>query len=405
MDDAQPWLLWQQNACLPARSPLSDCRACVDACPVDALEATPEGPRLTGDCVACGRCSAACPTGALNGPGLDTAPRPAPANQPLSVDCWRVPPEQSPDRAHRVPCLGALSSDRLLQLVRSGEGRPVDLLDRGWCEGCPASAGCTRPPVEKALAECHDALDELGLADRAPRLHQAPLSRRLFRQEPPQSAGERRVSRRGLFRRLAGHAAGASERLRGETGPPPEPVPLVANRVRPVPRLRQMEALAALAEPQDQTLPNTLFPEASVSEACSNHGICASLCPTGALQKQTDAAGDGLDYDPLYCIRCGLCQRVCPEQAITIRARDRHPYMGRVSLTRHRRQRCQQCHTDFSAGKEQPLCPGCRKDAELAQGAGRDLLFGAGSSSGAAGPTQDPGNPPGDHDDQEETRR
>lgn len=405
LSDAQPWLLWQENACLPARSPLSDCHACSQACPVDALTATPKGPQLTGDCVACGRCTAACPTGAINGAGLDSHPGDDQATAPLAVDCWRVPPEQSPEGALRVPCLGGLGSDRLLRLVQECGERPVELLDRGWCADCPAAADCRRPPVDQALTECREALASLGLTGRSPSLRKAPLPAHLYRRETPTPGGETRVSRRGLFRRLAGHAAGAAEQIQG-TGPAaPAAVPMVSGRVQPAPRLRRVEALAALAVAQDQSLPNTLFPQAKISDACCNHRICAALCPTGALQPVEDEDGSGLDYDPLFCIRCGLCQQVCPEKAITITERDGHPYVGRVPATRHHRQRCQRCHTTFTAGKEHTLCPGCRKDAALAQDSGRDLLFGAGSSSGAAGPAQDPGTQPGDHDDQEDTRR
>lgn len=405
LSDTQPWLLWQENACLPARSPLSDCRACSQACPVAALEATPAGPRLTGDCVACGRCTAACPTGAINGAGLDHRPDNDPANAPLTVDCWRVPPEHSPEGALRVPCLGGLGSDRLLRLVQASGERPVELLDRGWCTHCPAAADCRRPPVDQALADCRSALATLGLAERSPILRTAPLSARLFRRETPTASGEKRVTRRGLLRQLAGHAAGSRAQLQGAATAAPEPVPMVSGRVQPTPRLRRVEALAALAVTQDQGLPNALFPEAEISPACCNHRICAALCPTGALHPVGDEDGSGLDYDPLYCIRCGLCQQVCPEKAITIRGRDGHPYVGRVPATRHRRQHCQRCHTPFTSGEEQTLCPGCRKDAALAQGPDRDLLFGAGANSGAAGPAQDPGTQPGDHDDEEDARR
>src|SRR5437763_14263144 len=55
-----------QNPCDAA----SGCRACVDSCPTNAIEATSAGEqgRVTldlGRCIGCGGCTSACPTGTI----------------------------------------------------------------------------------------------------------------------------------------------------------------------------------------------------------------------------------------------------------------------------------------------------------------------------------------------------
>jgi pyruvate formate lyase activating enzyme len=55
----RPELMWYDVRCIAARD-------CLDACPVGALELTPQGMRIDRDrCDACGTCTDACPAGAL----------------------------------------------------------------------------------------------------------------------------------------------------------------------------------------------------------------------------------------------------------------------------------------------------------------------------------------------------
>lgn len=45
--------------------------------------------------------------------------------------------------------------------------------------------------------------------------------------------------------------------------------------------------------------------------------MCAVFCPTGALQKFSDADGvTGVEHYLAECVHCGLCQDVCPAGAI-----------------------------------------------------------------------------------------
>ena len=55
----QPQRLYKKSKCI-------GCQSCVEACPVGALELTPDGIRPTGtDCTHCGACAEACPATAL----------------------------------------------------------------------------------------------------------------------------------------------------------------------------------------------------------------------------------------------------------------------------------------------------------------------------------------------------
>ena len=48
---------------------------------------------------------------------------------------------------------------------------------------------------------------------------------------------------------------------------------------------------------------------------CKKCGICVSFCPTGALGRKPD--GSPFVPNPEKCIHCEMCDRLCPDFAIT----------------------------------------------------------------------------------------
>lgn len=51
-------------------------------------------------------------------------------------------------------------------------------------------------------------------------------------------------------------------------------------------------------------------------EACTHCGLCASVCPTGALV--VNQATQLVDFIQEQCIACGLCVRACPMKAMRV---------------------------------------------------------------------------------------
>lgn len=386
LNQAVPELAFAKEACLPARSPLSKCTACADACPVDALGAR-KG-RLTLDestCLRCGQCAAACPTDALHVQGFgedwDATERefvsgdgsgPSAAGSETAVDCWRVPAERSPSGAIRIPCLGGLKAGVLLAWADRFHG--LALLDRGWCQDCPA--GGDRHPAEEAMNEAQSAAREIGApAERAPKWRNSPLPHSEATDAAiPLPLAERRVSRRDLWRRLAGHAASTADqvhgtgRAAGSEGAAGRPL---VHGISVVDR----ERVVAYAERHRGELPEGLSPRVAIDhDACCNHRICASLCPTGALAAYQQESASGVAFDPARCITCRLCESVCPERALTVSEQG-----GRTEIvTRHSEKRCTDCLQPFSGSERgaDPLCPECRKKQDLLSGGGYALLFG-----------------------------
>lgn len=347
-------------ACLPERFPRVACRRCADACPTAALSAGGAGPVLGDRCVGCGQCQVACPTGALDVPGFPA--QPPTVHGALAIDCWRVPTSDSPKGALRLPCLGGLSTAALLELTAAaGDGAP-ELLDRGFCRECPA--GGEVHPVTARLAEAHRVLEAIGVPpERRPRLlsHRLPLARMADHAGEPLMEG--RLSRRAL--------------LTGGADRPKQPAGTAASRTdeagRRSERERLFAALARLAPKREP--PAWLFPEIIASDACANHQVCASACPTRALSPYRSEGAAGIRLNPSACAACGLCVTLCPEQALSLTPSGLADALRMArTLTRHAQRSCLECGADYRGPGD--VCPACEKDRDIARDAFR-TLFGA----------------------------
>ena len=369
------------DACLPLRAPrYASCRACEDVCPPRAIHVEDGGLRLDESCVACGRCAAACPMGALGLPGF-TMPEPAQEKRsPLAVDCWKVPAKLTPEHGMRVPCLGGLSTGRLLEILAGAGNRPVELLDRGWCVGCSAG-GPDGHPSRTALKRACDLLEAAGAGpDWLPRLRDQHLPANLMPAAIPAAVGEATLSRRSFFSALTAKAAVAVDRIR----------PLPGGEVRrrrgferePVlsrERARVLWALDRITEGGWLSPPSGLFHRVDVNANCANHQVCASICPTGALAVYEQGQRSELMFDTTLCIACGECQSTCPSAALQLLPNgyaapgESLPDRPTLLVTFAERS-CVECGRNFAGLGEESLCPQCRKRRNLASSAFRTLF-------------------------------
>jgi Fe-S-cluster-containing hydrogenase component 2 len=357
-----------QEACLAARSSPAACSRCATTCPAGVLAVDDSGVSLAEGCLGCGRCVAACPSGALSARGYQISDRLPEGNRQLAVECWKVPPALLAEGTHAVPCLGGLTASSLLELVlAAGTGRAVVLLDRGWCGSCRAGA-TAQPPVVTQLEFVRHALTRLGWPQQSlPEIRRDPLPVSIMTDDIPVSSEREAMGRRAFFSFLAGKAA---EVVIEQTAPSPGVMPrslmrqgesLFPERIRLLAALKRLAVLAGVPLPAD------LFPAISMSDACANHGICARVCPTGALSGYEDDTSSGIRFEPWLCASCGLCAKSCPEGALQLELApkmDGAEYRQR-ELTRLPWAECTSCHGRF-ASRGKSLCPSCEKSRKLA---------------------------------------
>lgn len=382
-------LLHEEGACLPLRSRHGQCRACAEACPIGALSVDVSAVVLSHDCIGCGRCTAVCPTQALSLPELlalpepavlaaEAAPEPA-AAEPLRVECRMVPAGLLDAQTMVVPCVGALTPGRLL--AHAAAGHSVQVVDRGWCDGCAAGCNERQPahPAAAAVAAASAWLDETQATPRVT-LQCEPLPLHLRPNElPPAPDLAAPVDRRRFFRAALDKPAGrdrASATPMGGDGRAAYPA---ADRHPSPERERQHAALRRLTAARGEDVPAEFFPTLHADARCCDRRMCTALCPTAALTVSDDGTAAHLQFDPVRCIACGTCERACPEGALALTPHGGTPAVR--TLASHRRLRCGDCGEAFTtaAGVDADapsLCPTCTKSRRFIADARRQL-FGA----------------------------
>ncbi len=311
---------------------------------MDALPQPQGVPALDPDaCVACGACTAACPTDAVHQPqrpeqALLQTLEGLPA-VPLLLVCPRAPV----DRGTQAPVAGIVRHVRCLAgldvadlLAATGHGQRVLWLDDTPCAQCPV--GSLRAEIQ-ATAQAADRL--LQAFGHPGHLHTTALDTGHLLDSPesrPVIHGTRpRLSRRELFRRLVRGAGNPGKRDSAPDLPmllPGGPVALRLPKQLPESRRRLLEALVRLARsagidmgaatPFTEGLP---FSRVRIQEdRCSGCGLCARFCPTEALVfsgpdptvrlQPTETGAFQLAFRADLCIDCGICQAACPEEAV-----------------------------------------------------------------------------------------
>lgn len=315
------------------------------------LHTSPAAVALAEGCLHCGRCVAACPTEALALEGYGIATPPHAGSGPLRVECWKVMRSRTGADAIRVPCLGALSAGRLLELWSVAGDAGLELMDRGWCGACSAGGGECHP-AQRALDTARLWLEAIDVEHRRlPRLVSRPLPARRMPTEIPSPDSERPVSRRQFLRAMSAPVP---------VGGPGAPAFPASARRESTERRRVLHALERIARERGTALPNEIFPRVANNGSCADHRICTAICPTGALAVRMMDEQAVLEFNAETCIACGACERACPEHALALEAHGGE--RGRRIVAMHRPRRCTACGEPYTAKEaDGGLCLSCRK--------------------------------------------
>ena len=296
--------------CVRVRNRHASCVRCAEACTSGALSLR-DGALTVNEalCVGCGTCATVCPTCAIearhpvDGELLAAAHRALRSGREAVFACHRAF-EQAPAAcaaagAIELACLSRMEESLAMRLFADG-AQCIRLL-HGACEGCPrengfASVKLVRDTVDSLLEtwglNCEYDVQQVGSEVKVAAADAAA----------PQHVATGGIRAASAFRKPAHVQA---------DGTLPHFVPLRRHAL--------LDALADLGNPVRPDLDTRLWGHVSIDmSACRSCKMCAVFCPTGALQKYVGEDGHGgVEHYPAECVHCGLCQDICPVQAIT----------------------------------------------------------------------------------------
>jgi ferredoxin len=128
--------------------------------------------------------------------------------------------------------------------------------------------------------------------------------------------------------------------------------------------MRAATALRRIAGRHGRPVPSHWLPKMTLGD-CGAHGVCARVCPTGALERREAGGVAELHFQASRCISCGQCAGTCPDKAIRV-----HPVGGTPTaeiLARWEAKPCTSCGEPFF-GSGGGTCSDCQKSQQLFKG-------------------------------------
>ena len=311
--------------CLVCNYEKSSCTACMDACPVDAIDIEEFCIEIKDSCRKCGLCSAVCPTEAFVSPRIqpkklyDAIAGAAAAYETAYVTCTRALRRLPRENEVVVACIGDVTPEVWFSVLADYPNVSV-YLPLDICENCKNTTG--EEILGNAIATAEEwAGAGLGLEVDAKALtctKRREFERKEFMDNIMRTTGlavsklnPATAAVTSVAQRLKDHSQKISaleKTLKNACGTTTQ------KRRRILTQGRQLMLSTLQSYPELAENIQVKTPECDFSK-CTLCGECVKICPTHA----TDLVGAGrFAVEPTYCIGCGLCAEACEDHALTM---------------------------------------------------------------------------------------
>lgn len=339
------------ESCLNRRQTKHPCTLCHDRCTGGALPLNPVIEKIDWNkCIGCGVCVSACPSRCFAPDLRQQQTMTAPAGEDaVSFACAHT---KEPVGERRVECLCGVPWEWICALAL----RTRVQLYTGECGAC-AIKECREQLLEN-LAQVRTFLGEERFAQQVQLIDDAEAMKR--------REMKKKVERRALFGRLGKEvkssvASGVSHALPVLSDHPARNG--FAYRLLLADMLKK-DCIARAEHGKREGKPvkyaeyGMFLPEFGAK--CYGCGVCMRVCPQQALSiEKENEKSSVISIEPWRCTACGLCQAVCVNGGITGMQINPLHHMGRQGHVRVYHDSCAVCGEPIARGEESGLCIAC----------------------------------------------
>ncbi len=372
----------ENRLCSRFRTPKSDCSLCADICPVNAVSVSERCAEIQGGCTDCGVCISACPNGAFSVNGRDDKKISEEIGSRVKgqgINKFRISCEYGDESSDLIlPCLSRLTEALLLEPIKAGAS-DVELL-RPQCERCSNKRAA--PQLDRVVLQIRNFSGLLGIKEDCISISRVEFREARNSELRTPNSELKSVSRReffGSFRNKAIEVALAAVPENGDRDNGRHEIfrDVIQNKAENYKRLMLLTSIKDIRSKVNNALrtPHSAFDidkpevpsadcivaELEASSGCTACGVCATLCPAGAIMEQWTEGHYRLSYKPALCTNCKVCVEVCMPKAIKIKDRVSLGLllgMEEAILFKAEKKNCVVCGNNFVSG-ESEICPLC----------------------------------------------
>lgn len=336
-------ILFHPGNCLNLKKPYArECRQCLLFCPHGAINEKKD--ILRDKCTECGVCMAVCPSDGLVDRDMNRLGNYLFKDDKIILNCPLAEP-----LGYEIACLGMLDRDAWTTLILLADIKEVEILT-GDCGKCDDRPACV---VSVAfLKELIQAQSE------SPQFKIKVFPARGTINEEDEKEDDRDLIKKKAEPRFSSLREQGKEKIK-DLFPAIE-----AEETYNIPITRQWFA-QALSLKLGKKIP---YKAIKANEKCTSCGVCAKICPQGALQQGQRDGKARLIYEPLKCVQCSRCIDICGPGALKFEYVDfSYKFLtGKILLIETFPRYCAQCGKQVFHNIEPQLCMACAaKDPSL----------------------------------------
>ncbi len=299
-------MVYHNGNCLNTKKPYARaCKLCIESCPHQAISEYRE--LETNRCTECGACMAVCPSNGFVDRTMDNLYNYLLEAKEIVLNCPRAVPE-----GFEISCLGILDRDSWMTLMLQAKEKNVRII-AGVCSECEDRPACAASV--QAFNKIH-----LDWPDHPPiHIQVRPDKECTLEQEVSERVGPKSINQGGT---RTGWRQKGRQKIE-------EWLPrMTADEAYPIPKSR-LWLIEAFQKSAEDTIP---FHALSVADSCTSCGVCAAICPQGALLKREERTADPetedptkeekitsmrLIFEPQKCVQCHRCVETCRTKALS----------------------------------------------------------------------------------------